>query len=79
MNRIRARGELYDVRAVPTEHVNLVASKPDVLANLQARLAALNAGNFEPDRGTGDRAACVQARKYGGFYGPWVDLDGESG
>ena len=73
-----AGGELYDVQADPTEHVNLAASKPDVLATMQARLAALNAGNFEPDRGTGDRAACAQARKYGGFYGPWVDLGGRA-
>jgi len=67
-------GELYDVFSDPTEHENLATSRPDVLATLQARLAALNEGNFEPDRGTGDPAACAQARKYGGFYGPWVDL-----
>ena len=50
------------------------ATPPDVLAKMQARLAALNAGNFEPDRGTGDVAACAQARRNGGFYGPWFDL-----
>ena len=54
---------------------NLASSEPAVLAKMQARLAELNIDNFAPDRGSGDRAACAQARKYGGFYGPWVDLE----
>ena len=33
-----------------------------------------NAGNFNPGRGEPDKAACRQATKYGGFYGPWLEL-----
>ncbi len=36
-----------------------------------------NATVFSPDRGTADNAACQRARRvYGGYYGPWIDVDG---
>ena len=70
-------GELYDVVADETEHHNLASTHPDVLARLQQRLKELNGKSFfNPGRGTPDRQACVQAKKYGGAkggtYGPWV-------
>ena len=37
-------------------------------------LDAANQGVFAPDRGAGDQAACRQAVKNGGFYGPFVGL-----
>ncbi len=72
-------GELYDIFADETEHDNLAATLPGVLARMQARLAELNVGNFAPGRGTPDIGACVQAIKNGGFYGPWVNVTGEAG
>ncbi len=43
------------------------------LAELQARLATLNSGNFDPDRGQPDQRACTAAAGYGGFYGPFIN------
>jgi len=67
-------GELFDVLADPTEHVNLAAEQPALLASMQARLAELNEGYFSPDRGKPDHAACTAAKARGGYYGPFVNL-----
>ena len=67
-------GELYDIVADPTEHHNIALDQPQILQDMQNRLAQLNRKNFLPGRGTGDRAACEAAQnRYGGFYGPWVE------
>ena len=55
-------------------HSDLAAARPDLASKLGARLAALNAGNYDPDRGKGDKAACKRAEENGGFYGPWVGV-----
>eukprot|EP01063_Lacrimia_lanifica_P010335 TRINITY_DN1703_c0_g2_i1.p1 TRINITY_DN1703_c0_g2~~TRINITY_DN1703_c0_g2_i1.p1 ORF type:complete len:517 (+),score=164.14 TRINITY_DN1703_c0_g2_i1:37-1587(+) len=71
-------GCLYDIRADPNERRDLAAARPDVLRRMRAALAALNAGNYSPDRGGGSRAACAYAKhKYSGFYGPFVDVPEE--
>ena len=68
-------GCLYELTSDPTEHVNLAAQMPDQLKAMRARLAALNAGNYSPDRGKGDPQSCVVAEgRYKGFYGPWIDI-----
>ena len=58
----------------PNEHFNVAAMYPEIVVSLQNKLLELNENNFNPNRGRADRAACVQARKVGGYYGPWVDL-----
>ena len=66
-------GCLFDVAADETEHHDLAASQPALLATMHARLVELNQALYEPDRGEGDPAACAAAEdKYGGFYGPWM-------
>ncbi len=66
------------VTGCQTEHHNLAteaatnATVAAKLEQLQARLAELNAGNFNPDRGQEDSAACTAAEAYGGYYGPFV-------
>ena len=67
-------GELYNIFSDPNEHENVAAIYPEIVLSLQNKLLELNKNNFNPNRGRADRAACVQARKVGGYYGPWVDL-----
>ena len=43
------------------------------LAELRARMDALNAGLFRPARGEMQVAACDAALRNGGYYGPFVD------
>ena len=65
-------GCLYDVADDEGEHHELSASLPSVAERMRTRLDALNAGNYDPDRGKGDPAACRAAESFGGFYGPFV-------
>ena len=67
-------GCLFDVLRDPTEHHDLAAEQPEQLATMLELLAEANKTLFAPDRGAGDPQACVQARKYGGYYGPWLQL-----
>jgi hypothetical protein len=67
-------GELYDLLADPSEHVNIASTHQALLASMQSRLQALNKDHFAPVRGSGDVAACEQAVRNGGFYGPFVTL-----
>ena len=68
-------GCLYDVAADETEHNNIAPALPKMAKEMRARLDALNKGNYDPDRGQGDPAACRAAKDmYGGFYGPWVGV-----
>jgi len=72
------QGCLFDVRLDPYEKNDLAASHPEQFGELRdkmmARLKELNKDNFQPDRGTVDKAVCSQIVKNKGFYGPWVDL-----
>jgi arylsulfatase B len=72
-------GELYDIMADPTEHHNIASMHPTVVVSMQKRLIELNQRNYMPARGFPDPKACVQAKKMGGFYGPWLDLKTERG
>ena len=45
------------------------------MKGMLARLGALQATLFNPDRGSADPAACETAKsRWGGFYGPWLQL-----
>lgn len=63
---------LYNVLDDPTEHVNLAAAQPAILRQLAARIAELQRGVFDPDRGAPDPLACnYTATKWRGFVGPF--------
>ena len=65
-------GCLFNVFTDPTEHDDVAAQHPDIVASLYARLLELQTTAFTPDRGTDDGAACTAAMAYGGFWGPFV-------
>ena len=68
-------GCLFNIFADPNERDELSMQHPDVLAEMLAKLAELNKANYNPDRGEMDIKACLVAEeKYGGYYGPFVDL-----
>ena len=66
-------GCLYEVMSDPTEHHEISAAHPEIVAELQARLEAVEAKAWIPNRGTAMREACNRSR-YAGHYGPWIDL-----
>jgi len=64
---------LFNVLADPTEHDNVAAAHPDIVAAMAARLRELQAGVFSPDRGKPSPLACkASAEKWGGFVGPFL-------
>jgi len=70
-----ATGCLFRVETDPGEHENLAAALPQRWAAMMARLLAINATFFAPDRGKKDPAACAAALgRWGGFWGPWIDV-----
>ena len=67
-------GCLYNIKEDPEEHVNLATSMPDVLKEMQTKLAEYQATYFNPDRGGIWPGACETAiNKYGGFWGPFLN------
>ena len=66
-------GCLYEVVADPTEHHELSAQHPEIVAELRRRLEAVEETAFIPARGHQMKAACDRQR-YAGHYGPWIDL-----
>ena len=68
-------GCLFNLVADPNETTNLVLTHPKTAARLSARLDALRASVYAPDRGPIEQAACdVIGSRYGGFWGPWQEL-----
>ena len=66
-------GCLYNIIDDPEEYTNLAEKMPDVLKEMQAKLAKYQATRFAPDRGSVSPAACETALKvYHGFWGPFV-------
>ena len=64
---------LYNVFDDPTEHVNMAAARPDIVAAMAARLAQLQAGVFSPDRGSASPLACAASKeRWQGFVGPFL-------
>ena len=69
-------GCLYDVAADPTEHVEIGAANPGVVARLRDMLLAAATTTFAPSRGVPIQAACDTARTvYHGHYGPFIQVD----
>ena len=69
-------GCLFDVVADPNEHVDLAAERPSVMQDLRTQLTRLNKGLFNPGRGETNVTACDVGVEEGGFYGPFVGIDG---
>lgn len=71
-----AAGCLFNISADPQERLDLAADPlhADTLARLRAQLAEVKL--FTPDRGSMALAACEAGVINGGFYGPFVDVEG---
>lgn len=69
-------GCLFNVRDDPTEHNDLASdtAHADVLKELQADLAQVEI--FNPDRGVTSAIACQAGVANGGYYGPFVHIEG---
>ena len=70
-------GCLFELVSDPTEHVNLTTAEPTIVTKLTARIKALQAGVFSPNRGKVNQSlVCgAVANKYSGFWGPFVDAE----
>jgi hypothetical protein len=73
-------GCLFELGSDPTEHSNLTATEPAIVATLTERVEAIQKGAFSPDRGTVNKSlVCDAAASYSatgnlssGFWGPFV-------
>merc|ERR1712217_98415 len=71
-------GCLYNIIEDPGEHQNLATQKPKIFNGMIERIAEINKGFFDPDRGHDDPNACKLAMgRYGGFWGPFVGVEDE--
>jgi len=67
-------GCLFNILSDPTEHDDVAAAHPAIVAEMYARIEELQASAFGPARGVNDGAACRAAtHKWGGFWGPFAD------
>ena len=65
-------GCLFNVFTDPTEHNDVAADHPDIVAQLTK--VATDYVVYSPDRGKNDGEACNKAfARHSGFYGPFVD------
>ncbi|CAK9013922.1 Arylsulfatase B (ASB) (N-acetylgalactosamine-4-sulfatase) (G4S), partial [Durusdinium trenchii] len=66
---------MYNIKEDPNEHHDIFHKNKELGRKMMARLDELNESYFEPDRGTQHLESCdVFLNKYGGFYGPFLDL-----
>lgn len=65
---------LFNVLNDPTEHDNLAAANPGIVAEMAKRLGVLTQGIFAPNRGEPSTLACTASQdKWGGFVGYFTD------
>ena len=63
----------YNIKKDPEERENLATKMPDVLKEMQQKLAKYQATFFDPKRGSQPPVACETAMgKYKGFWGPFI-------
>lgn len=68
-----SQGCLYNLIADPSEHNDIAAANPDIVARLKQKILAHNATCFSPQRGVSSPSACATATgTYGGFWGPFA-------
>ena len=66
-------GCLYNIKEDPEERENLATKMPDILKEMQQKLAKYQATYFDPNRGKVSPLACQTAMdKYKGFWGPFI-------
>ena len=66
-------GCLFNLTADITEHNDLAAEQPELVATMGARIREINATAFSPQRGAPSPLGCqVALRQNGGFWGPFV-------
>jgi len=72
-------GCLFNITADQGEHIDLIKQPgyEEIAIRMQARLKDLQKTNFDPDRGQQTYIGCIQFFRYGGFYGPFLDDNGE--
>ena len=67
------QGCLYNIIDDPEERNNLADKMPDVLKEMQLKIAKYQASRFNPDRGNSWPSACDTAvNTYNGFWGPFI-------
>ena len=67
-------GCLFNVFTDPTEHDDVAAAHPEIVAALTRVAEAQTATAYNPDRGVDDGEACKKAfAVHDGFYGPFID------
>ena len=67
-----AAGCLFNIFSDPTEHQEISAQHPDIVAQLTKVVNAQRV--YSPDRGANDGEACQKAlNRHEGFYGPFID------
>ena len=66
-------GCLYNIKLDPEERTNLASTMPDVLKEMQMKMAKMGSTYFNPKRGKQWPGACQTAvEKYGNFWGPFL-------
>ena len=66
-------GCLFNVLRDPHETLDVAAEEPAHVAALRARISELQAGVYNPDRGSADPQLCNAAvGRHGGYIGPWI-------
>ena len=65
-------GCLFNVFTDPTEHNDVAAANPTIVADLMQRILFWQQTAFSPNRGTADLKACDAALAYGGYWGPFL-------
>jgi hypothetical protein len=65
-------GCLYNILTDPTEHHEISAQFPSVVATMMARIGVLNATVFNADRGPLFNTCATAQTVYNGFFGPFV-------
>lgn len=67
------KGCLFNVLTDPYELDDVAAEQPARVKALRARIAELQAGVYNPNRGKGDKTMCTAGlEKHAGFLGPWL-------
>jgi arylsulfatase I/J len=76
-------GCLFNVEDDPTEHANLAASHPHILASMKARFAVLRESYYQnneqgvnscPPDITTECACWMAVNRYGNFFGPYQEV-----
>uniref|UniRef100_A0A7S2TR55 Sulfatase N-terminal domain-containing protein n=1 Tax=Lotharella oceanica TaxID=641309 RepID=A0A7S2TR55_9EUKA len=66
---------LFDVTSDPTEHQDVAKEHPEVVQALVARLDELKTAIVTKDMTTDPQCREAAFARYGGWYGPWLELD----